>query len=136
MSTARRALVLGACPRAFAGALLALSMSACGGAPPPEAKPEPPRTIRVHVANGSRFNICRVEACGKVGRAVDTSGPIPGNPPLKPHEASLYEVRECKTAGIVAVACPDPDEKAAPCLKADGGNAQEGTMFRVAPCAL
>lgn len=92
--------------------------------------------MRIHVANGSQFDVCRIESCGVEGRAVDTGGPTPGNPPLKPHAASLYEVARCPARPIVAVACPSPEQAQPPCLKADGGNVDEGTMFRVSACGL
>lgn len=117
---------------------LALALAACGDAPPPPAKSTPSATVRVHVANGSRFDICAVSACGAAGRAVDTGGPTPGNPPLKPHAASLYEVKRCPGSPIVVTACAasTQNEPAPPCLKAEGGNVDEGTMFRVAPCSF
>lgn len=118
----------------FATIALALA-SACGDAPPPPAKATPIRNVRVHVANGSRFDICRVEACGQPGRAVDR-GATPNDPPLKPRTAGLYEIRECKTGPLVAIACPDAQSPLPPCLKAEGGAVQDGTMFRIAPCAL
>jgi hypothetical protein len=118
-------------------AVLALAASTgCGDAPPPPPTATAPRTVRVHVTNESRFDICRVEACGQPGRAVDSEGVTPGNPPLKPHGVGMYEVRECTTRALVAVACPDPNEPRAPCLKAEGGVVQDGTMFRIAACAL
>ncbi len=111
---------------------------ACGDAPPPPPKSTVPTTVRIHVANGSRFDICKVSACGEAGRAVDTGGPTPGNPPLKPHGASMYEVRRCPTAPIVVTPCAESiqNEPSPPCLKAEGGNVDEGTMFRVAACSF
>lgn len=117
-------------------ATVVLLATACGDAPPPPAKATPIRNVRVHVANGSRFDICRVEACGQPGRAVDSQGPTPNDPPLKPRSAGLYEIRECKTGPLVAIACPDAQSPQPPCLKAEGGAVQDGTMFRIAPCAL
>lgn len=114
----------------------AFALCACGDAPPPAAKATPVGNVRVHVANGSRFDICRVEACGQPGHAVDAQGATSGDPRLKPHSAGLYEVRECKTGPLVAVACPDASQSTPPCLKAEGGSVQDGTMFRVAACAL
>jgi len=107
--------------------------ASCGEAPPPAAKSEPPRMVRVHVSNASRFDICRVEACGNVGRLVsaDAAGTSPA---LKPLSADVYEVKKC-TGTLKAVACPTA-ENPAPCLKAEGGTVDDGTMFRVLNCSL
>jgi hypothetical protein len=117
--------------------VLAIFVTACGDAPPPPAQVAAPRNVRVHVSNARRFDICRVEACGHVGRAiVEGAAPAvnPSGPPLKPHEAGLYELQAC-TGTLRATACPQPGE-AAPCLKTEGGAVDDGTMFRVQPCAL
>src|SRR5688572_24791672 len=113
--------------------LIVLSAS-CGEAPPPPAKSEGPRMVRVHVSNASRFDICRVEACGNEARLVSAQGAAAPATPLKPHGADLYEVKKC-SGTLKAVACPTP-ENPNPCLKAEGGTVDDGTMFRVITCSL
>jgi hypothetical protein len=91
--------------------------------------------VRVHVSNASRFDICRVEACGNVGRLASGAGAsAEGVAPLKPHGADVYEVKKC-TGTLTAIACPTP-ENPNPCLKAEGGTIDDGTMFRVISCSL
>lgn len=114
--------------------LAALFLVACGDAPPPPAKAEPPRNVRIHVTNASRFDICRIEACGQAGKLLSEGGGQAG--PLKPHDAALYEVKKCASTALKATACPNPEQPTPPCLKAEGGYVDEGTMFRVQPCSM
>lgn len=115
------------------GALVSLAVG-CGDAPPPPAKSEAPKKIRVHVTNASRFDVCKIESCGEAGKAITEGGRDIGA--LKPHEAGLFEVKKCSGATLKAIACPKPEESTPPCLKAEGGYVDEGTMFRVQTCSL
>lgn len=112
-------------------------MLGCGEAPPPPPKAEPPKTVRVHVSNGAGVDICRVEACGNVGRAVGSepsSATSLTNTRVKPHEASMFEIKKC-SGTLKVTACPTENPTPV-CLKAEGGYVDEGTMFRVSPCSL
>jgi len=88
--------------------------------------------VRVHVSNASRFTICRIEACGNEART--SAEGAAATTPLKPHAADVYEVKKC-SGTLKAIACPTP-ENPNPCLKAEGGSVDEGTMFRVITCSL